>query len=383
MLVVAANSSECYSVARNTFNFTYSKANFFINGPLSGEIYEYKKQTVRIGSVEWAEKIFKIFGDLIQFIDISFKEINDTSIKEIIGFINDNCTESLKQLHLKNSSSIILNGFKKPFPKVEKATFLSLSNVQSKIDIKLDQMLPRLKRLELEIVNNSDWELIGDNFPNLRTLIIQLPEPSDSVYPDIGRLFEGSKNINSLRINYITLKVLKTASNYLTNLKVLVVSKDILNEPYDGDQIHFSSVSVLDLVLKDTNSQAPGKLTFTKLNKLFLSVDGDGWIEFFKNQQKNPIFICQLNFDDLTNQQLVAIAGSQPNSKLTVINAGKATNLSVNAIINFIEKSKIFFLNFYGAPINVADRKTLEEKLSLSWTINGGELLKLLLRNIF
>lgn len=361
------------------FNLTYSKANFYIEGPFSGGIYEYKKQTVILRSFEATEKTLKLFGDLVQFIQILFSNIDEMDIKEIIGFINNNCTESLTKFHLKNCDRIVLNEFKKPFPHVKKATFLSVSKNKSQIDIKLNQIFPHVQSLELKIVDFDDWELIGDKFLDLKMLTVELPEPNDSYYPDIGGLFKESRNINSIVINYISLKMLSVASEFLLNLKTLSIVTDILDEPYDGDKIHFSNVTHLVLNYKDNKSKIPEKMVFTELHELDLRINSDftdEWIEFFKNQQNKIIYKCQLSFRTMTSQQLIAIADSQPNIIMAYIRNTK--DLSVDAIIKFLEKCKqLVFLNLKEVLINVAERKILQEKLSSNWGINGGRYITL------
>lgn len=385
LLQAAVNSSSCYTEARNAFILTYRKANFYIEGPLVGKnssgIYEFAKQTVRISKFQAIEDTLRIFGDLVHFLDISFSQINETSKKSIIEFINDNCTESLTQLHLKNCDGLTLNEFEKPFYKVKRTSFLSSSNpsnVKSKILIKLDQVFPELRSLNLKIVNVDDWSLIGNEFPNLRNLYIDLPEPTDEIYPDLGSLFKKSQKINSLQINYISLGMLKEANNFLLDLRKLDILVDIFDDSYDGDQIHFSNVTHLHLYSAHNNPQVPAKIVFTQLHELYLNIKEsftDEWIKFFENQQKKTIYVCQLNFGDLNNKQLITIAEKQPNIQWATINPGNATNLTVDAIVTFIEKSKkLSLLEFSRDSVNVAERAILQDKLSRYWTISTGKV---------
>lgn len=376
LLISEVNNSACISEARNAFNRTYGKANFYIEGPFSGGIYEYKKQIVRLRSFEYSVNTLKIFGDLMKFIEISFSDINETSVKEIVGFINDNCTESLTQFYLKNCDGLILNEFTRPFPSVTKASFLSRTNFSARLANKLDQIFPKLTFLDLKITNVSDWELIGGHFPYLKILIIDFPVPNDIVYPDIGNLFRNSRHIYSLEINYISLDMLKVASDSLPNLKVLKVF-NILNKAYDNDEIHFSNVSQLHLNSNENNPQIPEKLVFTQLHELHLTISSDftdSWIKFFKHQRNKTIYVCELSFDILTDRHLVAIAESQSNIKWADISIHNLTPITVDAISKFIEKSKkLFLVRFYGALINVTQRKILELKLAHDWMIDGGE----------
>lgn len=374
LIILSTISEKCYSEARNAFNRTYSQANFIIEGPFGGSI-NYIRKTVRIRNLYLTRSILRIFGDLIHFLEISFDNINELVGNEIIGLIQDSCTESLQQIHLKECYGNILNPLKKPLPNVYIATYSTslsydLKRNSTGLMFKLSELLPKLVRFHVKLANINDWEMIGDKFPHLRSLNVELPDPVSATQPNVESLFENSRNINSLIIRYSSLKLLKAASTFLNNLNILEISDFAISE-YDGEKIRFNNVSHLNILSTCSDDQIPEKLLFNKVQTLTMRLGyefTDKWIRFFRNLGSKTVEFIDIKSDTVTSKHLIAIADTQPNIKIVTISS--RTEISADAIVSFIEKSpELFKLQIEMGLIDVNDRQMMEDKLQHRWDI--------------
>lgn len=96
---------------------------------------------------------------------------------------------------------------------------------------------------------------------------------------------------------------------------------------------------------------------------------------FFANQINKKLEVLSIKTESITTKQLKGIALAQPNIKTAHILS--ETNVSADAIIDFVEKSKQ--LNTFSLQIgsfDVTQQKILEARLQRKWDIefssNGG-----------
>lgn len=363
----------CYNEARQTFNRTYSKTNFFIEST-NGGIIDYNKQSVRINNFNVAKNVLNLFGDMVQFLNISFIDIDEVKGNEIIGHVTANCTKSLKELHLYQCHGHVLDQLNQPFQYISIASFVTHSNIQFEITpnaLELNQLFPNLKRLHVKITSIDDLAIVGDQFSQLQSIIVDLPEISGYSLVDIENIFKASPNINSLTVHHCTLKLLKIASLLLSNLKVLRIF-DFSNELYRGSRIHFKNVKHLYVTNSQNCARNPDKLVFYQLRKLSLNLNvgfTDQWIIFFGNQVKKSIEFFDLKTDMLTTNQLLAIVENMPNMKMASFIIER--KLSADSIIKFLQTSKqLLVFQTHNALIDVIERKQLDEVLYTDWDIN-------------
>lgn len=374
LLQTANNSSFCLSEARCAFNRTYRNANFYIE-PFTGGFYEYKKQTVRIKNFNMTRNILQRFGDFMQFIDITFESVNETENMEIVRLINDNCTESLIQLHLRNCYGSVLDGLKKPYRKVNKATFSTNLLVEFNVSTStqtLDQLFPSLKYLDVSITITNDWKFVGNNLPKLRSLSVAFPKLSDPYEPNVESLLDNSPNLTSLAINNGSLWILSAASVRLTNLKLLRIYA-ISNDNYEGDDIHFEHVTRLYMRIFQNMQRIPEKLVFHKLKIMELDLRfelTDQWIQFFEKQPNQTVEYFYLNAKSIAQKQLATVAKHQPNIMWANINT--STKISPDAIVDFIDRSEHLFvlsLMIFNDSYDIFERNYFDVKLQHNWSI--------------
>lgn len=372
MLKESTKSSSCYVKAREVFTQKYENATFNVKGPFTtnGEngIDESKMLTIEMKHYETIRNILKTFGDFMRSFSISFNYMKEEMGREIIGDINDNCTKSLIQIEFNSCFGTVLNKLKNSYQNVY---FVSLSTDKyqdlKNVSLKLSEIFPQLQQLELKISNVDYWKMVGDSFPHLK--IIKIDLPAESARPNVGSLFKNSPNINSLHISYSSLNILRAASKFLPNLKELYLN-EFSNDLFNGSQIHFKNVKFLNVFSSFESKLNPQYLVFYQIQYLFMRLGYDltnEWNTFFTNQRGKTIEYLDISASSFTDEQVSAIVDSQPNIKLMIIPS--RTQISVDAIINFAEKSKKLF-RFHVVLIDIVERGKLEKQLELNWIID-------------
>lgn len=371
---MAGKNVQCFSEARAAFNRTYGATNFFIDGTTGG-ILDYNKESVRIKNFNATQSVLNLFGDLIQFINISFIDINQVNGNIIIASISAKCINSLRELHLMNCHGWVLNGMTKSFRYVKHASFSTRPNGNFRIGpdtLRMNKMFPNLRRLAVKANNIMDLDFVGDEFPWLRSLTLVLPESDYYFSIDrIERLFQTSPWINKLTLHHSSLELLQIVSENLHNLKVLQLL-DFSNDFYGGQQIEFKHVNSLAIKSTRSNSKIPATLVFYQLHTFSLSLNfefTDQWIRLFSNQMKKSIEFVEIESYQFTSDQFLKIVKTLPNVKIASIRSEK--KIPINAIIRFLKENKqVLVLNLKTALINVAEREWMEEKLQLDWDID-------------
>lgn len=374
LIVKATTSARCFVEARNAFRRTYATASFYVLGPFSnanGISESNDRQIIQIESYSAIKDVLNLFGDMIQFIEVSFLEIDEADGIVIGEYISDNCIESLIELNLKYCHGLVLNKFRTPFKQVNITNFSTDRNNIDVTTIKLNKLFPNLKRLSVNVGNVDDWPIIGNEFSSLRSLVVVIPKPKYLGIPDIESLLNNSKNINHLELSYSSLNLLKAASICLPNLNVLSLN-EFADDFYTGDNILFRNVRYLWIYSSRNNTQIPSKLIFGRL--LFLGITlnftfNDHWSQFFENQSDGYAGYLLIAANGFRDKHLSTIASYKPSIENASIFS--KTKISANDIISFIESSSLLAsLELKSAFIGITERSAIEARLQRLWDIH-------------
>lgn len=372
MILLAGRNEKCLAESRNAFNRTYGTTNFYIDGT-SGGVLDYNKQSVRIKNFNVAKSVLNIFGDLMQFLNISFIDINEANGKEIGAHVAAKCYKSLKELHLMHCHGMVLSELKRSFVNVIRASFSTRLNGQFEFDehsMTLDEMMPNLNHLNIKVSFVDELEFVGVKFPTLRSLTLILPERRDLTVVTLENLFQQSPNVNTLTIHYTSLVLLRSVNRYLPKLSILQLY-DFSTDLYRGKPIHFKNVNHLVLTASWNNDQIPEMLAFHQLRTLSVHLGfsfNDQWIKLFSNQASKSVEILEIQSNWFAANHLHAIAENLPNVKVMSISCEK--KLPTDAIIEFLDTNHhLFEVTLLSTLINVTERTRLEKKLQLKWNI--------------
>lgn len=379
LITAASKSALCFIEARSSFKRVYSRSKFYIEGPFvdgTNAVTETNKQLIQIKNLNAALNTMKLFGDMVQYVDVSYSDLSEDEGSSIGEYIVENCATSLIELNLKNCYGTVLNKLQKPFPNINNTIF-STHQVKA-FDVAaetltLDKMYPSLKRLNVNVANVNHWKIVGDKFPHLRALTVVIPRPEYTNFPDIAKLLNESRSINSLALTYSSLDLLRRASQVLPQLKVLQLN-EFADNFYEGEKIEFKNVSMVRITStrKVESAQVPESLAFKHLQSLSLSLSASGlsdkWINFFEQPKSQSVESLELSLNGVLSNQLTAIARHQPHLNSVVIKSEKT--VPSDEIVSFLENSEhLTWLVLQSGFIDVAELSILEGRLQPMWLI--------------
>lgn len=375
LILSASRSAQCYSEARAAFNRTYSKTNFFIDGT-NGGVLDYNKQIVRIQNFNVTQNMLNKFGDMVQFLNISFADMNQVKSSEIVKSITANSSDSLKELYLNHCYGKVLNQMNRPFWNVTIASFTTRYRFESGSNaLKLNKLLPKLKRLHIRVDNIDNLEFVGDQFLELRSLILDIPEQINMPLSAIENLFRASPKINTLTIYRTSLNLLRIANRLLPNLKVLRLF-EFSYDYFAGNQIRFKHVIHLHITStrEYKSNRIPYYLVFHQLRKVSLNIDfdfTDDWIYFLdRDDRTNNIEVIDVKTKSITTELMNLFGEHLPNTKVASITSEQ--KISADAIIGLLNQCKqLLNLQIQVALMDVAERKHLDESLQHEWDISS------------
>lgn len=374
LVTVAGTSSGCYVEARRSFGRVYSKSKFFIEGPFIDEIngiFETTKQMIQIKNLNAALNMMKLFGDMVKYMDISYTELTEADGASIAESLSENCANALIQLNLRNCHGSMMDKLNKSMKKVNATVF---STHQSKTinmgSMTLSKLYPNVKRLDVNIAQIDQWNMIGEKFPHLQSLAVVIPKPKYNGFPDIASLLNASRSINTLQLQYSSIKLLQIANEVLSDLKVLNIN-EFTDDFYDGLPIQFKNVSNVRITSSVDNAQNPENLAFNQLQSLSLNLNfdlNDKWVHFFENAHNHGLEVLELTTNALKTDQLKEIATHQPHLKSVKISCKNL--VPANEIVSFLENSKhLTLLELHSAAIGASELSILEGQLQQYWHI--------------
>lgn len=206
---------------------------------------------ITIGQYEAAAEFLRNFGDLITSFDFSSFYLSDTEIDALSHVIEENCTNSLKQIKLCDAGLKLVAQVKQSFNNVIE---VDLSNFAHTYNIELNRIFPNMKTLNVEVQYPIELTSIVQYYPNLTNL--QFTEvgyyDEDSILFDVLQL---NPQLHSLKVNrFFKAEELQFINKNLQELKTLELSSypDHLFEPDENEIIHMDNVK--HFVLKEEHS---------------------------------------------------------------------------------------------------------------------------------
>lgn len=375
LISAAATSAVCFVEARKAFKHSYATAKFFIEGPLvTGDandgITETDKQIIHIKTVDSILNTVKLFGDMVQFAELSFADVDETNAATISAALVENCANSLIELQVKSCHGSILDNFQQQFPNVNVTAFTTHSSNALQIGTgtwRLSKLFPNARQLSVDLRLVDYWTVVGDSFPYLKMLSVVHPKPTYSAVPDISSLLNNSRSLNSLTLSYSSLGLLKMASESLPELNVLQLN-EFADDFYTGTDINFRNVSNLRIATSTNNVQVPEKLNFDGVKGLTVSLSfnfTDKWLQFVRNTSRSAEWL-NIKTLAINADELKTIAQDSAHMKLATIASDR--QIPTAEIRSFLEHSqRLEWLEMECPLINTAQRNALEGWVAQTW----------------
>ncbi|XP_055310969.1 uncharacterized protein LOC129573863 [Sitodiplosis mosellana] len=373
----------CLNASREMFHQKYQSTIFTIKGPfVNDEKYSISEDKNRanaiIRSYSMFEKILKLFGDMVQYLAIHFESIDTLIGRKIVKLVNSNCVDSLMMLTLEDCKENVLDDLNSTFPAVVASAFSSSSwrrLVIREDTPTLNELFPKLNQLQIEYTRASDWKMIGDEFPNLTSIHVNLPKIKVAELPDetfVVNLTRKSPEIKQFSIKHSSLSLLKEIHDTLPKLDHLELHYFANNYSNLDDDlnitIRFDNVISLTVFEDKSDYKTPEKIHFPQLQQLRLNLQPEftgTWIDFINEQLSQTINSFDLSVGILTNEHLLTIPVILPNLQSTIIRCG--TDFSANEIMAFLGNGEFLQKVEMVIQMEKTQQNILRSKLQRNW----------------
>lgn len=380
-LVVEANKSDyCLNASREVFRRKYCATIFSIRGPFTSEqtysiSEDGNRASVLIRSEEMFERIFTPFSDLIQYIKLHFEFISAAVGRKMVETINRNCVESLKMFALEDCKENVLDDLNSTFPEVIDSKFSTLSShplVIREDAPSLSQLFPKLNQLLIEYTRAADWSIIGDEFPNLKCIHVNLPKMAVAELPNetfVLNLTRNSPELVHFSVKHTTLSLLNEIHDTLPKLDCLelhYLANNYSNS--NGDPILFDNVVTLIVYEDKSVERIPEKIHFPQIKQLTLNLQPeftDTWLDFIKEQLNQTINTFNLTVGILTNEHLLTIPVILPHLQNVIIRCG--TDFTANEIMTFLGRCEYLLKAEFVIQMEKLELDALRSKLLGKW----------------
>lgn len=321
--------------------------------------------------------ILKHFGGVMQQIYVDNRIIHSMDKALTISrHINQYTSESLIKLSLGIIKKDTFAQFTVPFKLVEELSFGVSSN---KIDINigslpLNQQFPELRRLNMELWGNINYNFIDLKFPHLEHLYLIIGKNAWNRKDQFESLIRKNSEIRSFGVEYCPTDYIKVLEQILPNIENLTLSQLNTNE-----SIHFEHVKNFHYIIPQVGyfPEAIKNLSLPSLESLKLEnsydlehdTDDRTWHTFFQKHKNitrlhyvNRKFTC----DDLMDAGL-----DFPNfANLTEMILECSYETNKEKFINFVKKHDKLVKFQLIHPYKNDETENIREQLKDEWNSN-------------
>lgn len=361
---------------RNFLNKTVIFKGPYINHTTSApETYNWEyKNYIETSHLPTIVILLNRFGRLISVLNIfdhtPFLPISQAS--QLYRLINTQCAATLTQLHITNKFNDIFSEFKMPFERVEYVSLQgSFPNVNNS-NFSFSKIFPSIKSLRGSVEMYGSG-LCDQTMPQLKSFSAE--SHHSRCTPFIKQLIKNNKQIQSLKLKYVTIDLLKFVANELPHLEYLAIhhldSYEETPQGFDtlsGLRIHFEHMKVF--ILEGFYCLIPTNATFGRLEefKMRSSQQCSNSSIRLALTHKNSLKKLHL-FVGLNNDQILQLV----NWDLIELGFSCTSDLHIGNIIELIEKSRCLEkldLLIEWKQLNNLTFDELNKKFSHEWNVS-------------
>lgn len=314
---------------------------------------QIQENSITFSTPTMAEGFLRVFGLLVTKIMLSDMKVNIEDAKRISKIINEFCSNSLRQLELRNSPMQIWNELKEPMKNVENLTLFNKFEISENVN--LTKLFPSLRRLSLEFINSHDIHTFDAHFPHLKHLTHAYFACETNSEQDLVNLCRMNPQIHSLNLKYSSYVSLKIAGENLKNLTILKIYWPVwTGAREEADELRFENVRKLVL---EAVQYIPVQVTFPQLEEMkvhFFPLLNDQSIEFLgRNNGLRKLDISNIALD----AHILKLVNVLPNLIELSLDCGR--DVSSKSIISFAQQHD----NLKMIHLKYVD-KSLGEKLN-------------------
>lgn len=312
------------------------------------------------------------FGDLINYIEVDFKDISAADGKEIVQRINDHCS-ALVSLKLNNCHGNVLDDLTGEFPTISNVFFSS--HRSEELSIKPDnkrfrELFPNLFFLHIGNVKTlNEWTYIGGTYEKVPHINLH-DELNENDEVHFIEFLQQNPQLMGLSIHFANRRLLSKLNGILADLKFLYIEGLSTVYPNHG-LVHIGGLKQFSFTAK-SRDEIPDGIDLHDIKELSLDIPfsfNKKWIGFLKNLANTTLNKLRLKTKSLKKIQLLTIAQTLPN--LQEVNIEVESNINVNDIEEILKSFENDNLERFtlGAGLTEANAIELGQLLE-EWDVN-------------
>lgn len=372
-------------VGASQFNDTQTTV--YIYGPfgdgkiISGKNVDTNQGMVVVSNFDEVKDMLALFGDMIYSIIVYFQDIASEQGLEVVEYINDHCSSTLKRIQLLNCSGTVLDGLQNTFSDLTHLTFTThpTEKLQTENN-KLNETFPNLTYLSTidatDSVKVHDWEFIHGHYSNLKELLIKEPQTklqNVDHFVQIIKFLHLNSHIDTVTIKYGTLKLWFYVNHLLSNLEDIRfqgISRNFLNsncsslEFLNAKKFSFQSFSIKDF---------PKRVSLLNVDVFQLVTPFNftaKWMKFCSNQINKNLTTFVVDTSHLAREYFLEIPELFNQLRNVTINS-RPTYFTADDILAFLERSANLNELNMEIRLTASDQKFLQETLAEQWVIRS------------
>lgn len=333
LLKIAQTSEQCAQIASDVFRKKHS----FKLVIIKGTFFPYPEDTLNneymiiIQNLEILNTFFQTFGHLVINISAEFGFLESNERIATVELISKYSSDSIIELSLDSFDKNLRSLFTKPMKRVEKLKIIGCNTDKPEFkDLKLSELFPALRQLNLPNVDPKDPSIFNEKFPNIEHFNMNLykfgwhfPKEAsqEMAKKNIANFLQKNSHLKSVFFDKCySIDFVKIAHDHLKQIESLGINfLSETNYTYSGDKMNFPTVKTLltiwtgynlsnvmsfnnleelTLVCLDPNCAEVAKRN-GNLIKLNLIVDSGSQTTYFDDNDILEIGVKQSNLKDL------------------------------------------------------------------------------------
>lgn len=337
--------------------------------------YKENAKKLSVFDIRFALNVLKHFGSYFQAIKFSYVyELDVSDLDKVIRLLTEKCSNSLEQLELEMKDDLLAK-FTRPFEAVQELTIKTPTYLQLSARIRLDELFPQLRRLNLW----SDraypkFHFIDNTFPHLEHFGIRAMYKTNSEY--VKELILKNPTIQSIAPNVHDPQLFQFISQNLPNLTNLTIHHDI------NEHVDFENVKNLQLLIPQihpiTNDiDAIDKLSVPRMESLRMNLErmkSGKWEEFVQNHaqlRRLHIFDSHITPSDDPFRLMNRFTADLSNLMEFSFTSRHKYYYNAESVIQFIEShSKLNSYHLVNVEFHSGQQEILHESLGNEWIID-------------
>lgn len=370
MLKAAELSKDFHSVASDVYRVKFGKKlvevldTFWIDGAPIRII----DGMIQIADLDIATKLFQTFGSLVTALKINFDSNNGNRIMNAVQLAN-RYASALQNMEMKMWQDSSLDEVQMPFETVENVTLNGIFD-SSNQKLQLNEMFPKMRILSLKRAEMLDYSYLVHVYPHLEDVTVSFSTMNESNEMDIMQMVGLNPQIQTISLEYCSMRFLKFLSENMANLRQLSLKYFITANAETLEHISLKSVEYLSVI--NPLSNLPRNFMVERLQQLELAYTSDVqdmWLDFIKRHAS----LSKLSIANkrIRGEQLSTLAEYAPG--LVEASICIASDLDAATIIHYLggcSKLKTLALTC-GETLSSAKLDVLSNRLEGEWKITN------------